>query len=96
MFKRLKEIGCHRISFGVEQGNFEFRKNVLGRRVTNKKIIDGLNLVKEIGIPFSVNNVIGFPGETYELAFETIELNRELPADDRNAYPFTFSWHSLT
>jgi len=89
LFMRLKEIGCHRISFGVEHGNYEFRKNVLGRKVTNKQIIEGLNTVYEVGIPFSVNNIIGFPGETYELAFDTIELNREIPADDRNAYPFT-------
>lgn len=89
LFKKLKEIGCHRISFGVEHGNYEFRKKVLGRNVTNERIIEGLNTVYEVGIPFSVNNIIGFPGETYELAFETIELNREIPADDRNAYPFT-------
>jgi anaerobic magnesium-protoporphyrin IX monomethyl ester cyclase len=89
LFKRLKEIGCHRISFGVEHGNYEFRKNVLKRRVTNKKIIESLQIVNEVGIPYSVNNVIGFPGETYELAFETIELNRKIAADDRNAYPFS-------
>ena len=89
LFQRLKEIGCHRISFGVEHGNYEFRKKVLGRNVTNEKIIKGLNTVYEVGIPFSVNNIIGFPGETYSLAFDTIELNRQIPADDRNAYPFT-------
>ena len=55
----------------------------------NKVITEAFNIVKKVGIPFSVNNIIGFPGETYELAFETIELNREIPADDRNAYPFT-------
>jgi len=89
LFKRLKEIGCHRISFGIEHGNYEFRKKVLGRRVTNERIIEGLNIVHEVGIPFSVNNIIGIPGETYDLAFDTIELNRKIPADDRNAYPFT-------
>ena len=67
----------------------QFRRDVLHRRVTNEKIIEGLGIVNEIGIPFSVNNMIGFPGETYELAFETIELNRKIYADDRNAYPFS-------
>lgn len=89
LFETLKAIGCHRISFGVEHGNEEFRTRVLGRKVTNKKIIQSLELVNEIGIPFSVNNVIGFPEETYELAFDTIDLNRQILADDRNAYPFT-------
>ena len=89
LFTRLKEIGCHRISFGVEHGNFEFRKKVLTRRCTNEQIIKGLNIVYELEIPFSVNNIVGFPGETYELAFDTIELNRQIKADDRNCYPFT-------
>ena len=89
LFTRLKDIGCHRISFGIEHGNYEFRKNVLKRPVTNEKIIEKLAIVNEIGIPFSVNNMIGFPGETRELAFDTIELNRKIHADDRNAYPFS-------
>lgn len=87
--RKLKEIGCHRISFGVEHGNEKFRKKVLNRNVQNSKIIDGLNMVNEVGISFSVNNIIGFPYETYELAFDTIELNRKFHADGRNAYPFT-------
>ena len=33
-----------------------------------------LNTVKKVGIPFSVNNIIGFPYETRELAFDTIEF----------------------
>jgi len=88
-FKKLKEIGCSRISFGIEHGNAKFRKKHLDRLMTNKVITDGLNLVKKIGIPFSVNNIIGFPYETRELAFDTIKLNRTFEADDRNAYPFT-------
>lgn len=88
-FKRLKEIGCHRISFGIEHGNQEFRKKVIKRHMVNQKIVKNLKIVNDVGIPFSVNNIIGFPFETYELAFDTIELNRQIEADDRNAYPFT-------
>jgi len=88
-FKKLKKIGCHRISFGVEHGNQSFRKKYLNRLMTNNVIIEGFKNVRKIGIPFSVNNIIGFPYETRELAFETINLNREFDADDRNSYPFT-------
>jgi len=87
--KILKDIGCARISFGLEHGNREFRSKYLDRRMSNEVIIKGLNLVREAGIPFSVNNIMGFPYETYELAFDTIRINREFYADDRNAYSFT-------
>ena len=88
-FKKLANIGCHRVSFGIEHGNAEFRKKYLARSVSNEKIIKSLKIVNHVGIPYSVNNIIGFPYETRELAFDTIRLNLEIDADDRNAYPFT-------
>lgn len=88
-FKLLKDIGCARISFGLEHGNQAFRSKHLDRKYKNELVIERLKIVNKIGIPFSVNNIIGFPHETYELAFDTIELNRKIDASDRNAYPFT-------
>jgi radical SAM superfamily enzyme YgiQ (UPF0313 family) len=35
-----------------------------------------------------VNNIIGFPDETRDLAFDTIKLNRSIKADSINAYFF--------
>ena len=62
----------------------------------NSVITEGLKIVKKLGIPFSVNNIVGFPYETRQLAFDTIELNRTFDADDRIAYPFTpFQEHLL-
>jgi len=52
-------------------------------------IIKQLNLVNSLGIPISVNNIIGFPTETRELAFDTIELNRHFKSDGVNAYSYT-------
>jgi radical SAM superfamily enzyme YgiQ (UPF0313 family) len=88
-FKKLKDIGCARIAFGLEHGNEEFRRKKLNRRVSNKVIIENLRIVNNVGIPFSVNNIIGFPSETYELAMDTIKLNRQIESSDRNAYAFT-------
>ncbi|HCV33732.1 MAG TPA: radical SAM protein [Acidimicrobiaceae bacterium] len=87
--KRLKEIGCARISFGLEHGNEEFRATWLKRRMSNELIVDNFAIVNEVDIPFSVNNILGFPHETRELAFDTIRLNRKFKCSDRNAYAFT-------
>lgn len=87
--KLLKEIGCARMSFGLEHGNEAFRKTWLQRPVTNDLMVKNFKIVKDSGIPFSVNNIMGFPHETYDLAFDTIKFNRRIEANDRNAYPFT-------
>ncbi|KJU81328.1 radical SAM domain-containing protein [Candidatus Magnetobacterium bavaricum] len=88
-FKRLKEVGLLRVAFGVEHGNEEFRRKVLLRKVSNNTIIDNLNIVTSLKIPISVNNILGFPTETRELAFDTIELNRHIRSDGINAYSYT-------
>jgi len=85
---KLKSVGLHRISFGVEHGNEEFRKRILDRRWKNKDIIAKLKIPKKYNIAFSVNNITGFPTETKKLAFDTIELNRHIDADNANIYAF--------
>ncbi len=87
--KLLREIGCSRISFGIEHGNEPFRREWIKRPVSNEMMIKQFKIVKDSGIPFSVNNIMGFPHETRELAMDTIRFNKYVHSDDRNAYPFT-------
>ena len=84
----LAKIGLHRISFGVEHGNEEFRSRILDRKWKNKDIIEKLKIPKKYGIAFSVNNITGFPTETKKLAFDTIEINRQIDATNANIYTF--------
>jgi anaerobic magnesium-protoporphyrin IX monomethyl ester cyclase len=84
----LKKVGLHRISFGVEHGNEEFRKKILDRRWKNKDIIEKLKIPKKLDIQFSTNNITGFPTETKKLAFDTIELNRHIDATNTSIYSF--------
>ena len=86
--KLLQDMGCHRVGLGVEHGNPQFRERMLDRKVSNEVIIRGLQILNDHGIKYSVNNIIGFPEETRELAFDTIRLNREIQADTRNMYTF--------
>ena len=86
--KRLKSVGLHRVSFGVEHGNEEFRKKILDRRWKNKDIIAKLKIPKKYDIAFSINNITGFPTETKKLAFDTIEMNRLIDSNNSNIYAF--------
>jgi radical SAM superfamily enzyme YgiQ (UPF0313 family) len=81
-FKKLKDVGLDRITFGIEHGNEKFRREVIKRNYSNKDSIRLMKIISDLDIIHSVNNIIGFPGETRKLAFDTIEFNRNLNADD--------------
>ena len=85
---KLSKVGLHRISFGIEHGNEEFRKKILDRKWKNKDIIEALKIPHKYGVTFSCNNITGFPTETKKLAFDTIELNRQIDSDNSNIYSF--------
>jgi len=87
--EKLQEIGCARMSLGIEHGNEDFRAKWLSRRVNNKVLIEKFRIMRDSGLSYSVNNIVGFPHETLELAMDTVELNRAISADDAMVYHFT-------
>ncbi len=87
--KRLMELGLFRMGFGVEHGNEEFRKKILKRNVSNKVMIENFKILNKLGLPFNVNNIVGFPNETRELAMDTIELNRHIESDNANIFSYS-------
>ena len=86
--QNLERVGCNRISIGLEHGNEEFRKKIVGKGFSNKSIIDLFQILDLYSVPITINNILGFPDETRELIFDTIELNRQLGTDSVNAYIF--------
>ena len=82
ILKRLKEVGAYRISFGVECGNEEFRTKVVKRKPTNKQVIEAFKIIEKGEIAFSLNLIIGFPGETRDLVIETIDLAKKIKGYD--------------
>jgi radical SAM superfamily enzyme YgiQ (UPF0313 family) len=87
--KILKEMNCQNLQFGIEHGNEKFRAKVLHRNYTNKKMLDAFKIVEKYGIAYTVNNIIGFPDETRELVFDTININRQIHPATTNVYLFT-------
>jgi anaerobic magnesium-protoporphyrin IX monomethyl ester cyclase len=82
----LKGMNVSNINIGLEHGNEEFRAKVLKRRMSNKRIIASLKLLNDANVPVTVNNIMGYPDETRELVFDTIELNRSIQTATINAY----------
>ncbi|MFA5088090.1 MAG: radical SAM protein [Candidatus Omnitrophota bacterium] len=78
--KCLEEIGCHRISIGIESGHYELRRRLLKRNYKNDTVLNAVNIVLNTKIQLSVNNMVGFPDETREMFFDTVELNRQFKA----------------
>lgn len=76
----LRDVGLHHMSFGMEHGNEKFRCDVVDRCYSNELAIAALQVPADLEIPFTVNNIIGFPDETYDLAMETVEINRHFPS----------------
>jgi len=87
--QQLERVGCNRISIGLEHGNEEFRKKIVSKGFSNDRIIELFDIFNRYTVPITINNIIGFPEETRELIFDTIELNRKLGSDSVNAYIFT-------
>ena len=56
---KLKEVGLNRITFGMEHGNENLEDK---RNYSNKLTGELMQIPTELDIPFSVNNIIGFPG----------------------------------
>ena len=78
------------MSVGLEHGNEKFRRDVIKRNYPNSVINRTFDISAKYEVPISVNNIVGFPLETRDLAFDTIRLNREIieGIDTANCYAF--------
>ena len=84
----IQAMGLDKMSLGVEHGNYEFRKKYIDRQMPNQVVTDAMNLLYNMGVRITCNNIIGFPYETRKLAFDTIRLNRTFKATDRSVGSF--------
>lgn len=79
--KALQDNGyCKLVRFGLETGNEEFRNTILNKKITNEDLIRGTNILKKYNIRYSMAMMLGLPGETLDLAWETIEMAKKISA----------------
>ena len=72
------EMGCKSASVGLEHGSEKIRQELLNKHLSNKQIISAFKEIAKTDIIPGINNMIGFPDETRENIFETINLNRKI------------------
>ena len=54
---KMKQAGVDRVGFAIEHGNENFRRKVLGRNVSNQRIIDGSKLLRKYNIRYHVSTL---------------------------------------
>jgi radical SAM superfamily enzyme YgiQ (UPF0313 family) len=86
--RALKDSGCTWVKLGLESGNEAYRNGVLNKKITDEDFLKTGDLLRRYRIPFSTFNMLGLPGETLEMALETLSLNIRLKP--KHAFAFVY------
>ncbi len=73
---------CYLIRIGLEHGNEKFRLGVLNKTNTNEQYYRATGLMKKHKLRYSMSFMLGLPGETLGMAFETLEMAAALSNRD--------------
>jgi len=76
--ERLQEVGLLWLSVGIEHGDAEFRSKILKRATKDDIIYDVIDNLEACGQGASINMIIGYPFESRELIYKTIDFAREV------------------
>ena len=79
LLRMMKRAGCANICVAIESGDEELRNKVIGKRLSNSKIVEALAAARQTGMPVTAFYIIGMPGETEEKFENTLRQIRELP-----------------
>ncbi len=85
--KFLKDAGCYSAHIAAESGNDRLRNQILNRNMSREQIVSSSKLLKQYGIKFMLQNILGIPEGNLENDLETLELNIECQPD--------YSWVSI-
>jgi len=90
LISRLKGAGLVSVVIGIESGSEQVRKEVLGRRESNARILKSAEILKRYGIQTGYDFILDLPWLTEENCAGTFDLIMQLPR------PFDVGLHSLS
>jgi len=85
LLEKMHDAGCITIWFGVESGS-EKMLGKMHKKINREQVKEAFKTTQKTGIMTIASAVIGFPGETEETAWETINFINSLNPDDIGCY----------
>ena len=85
----LKKAGCVAVTMAVESGNDFIRNDVLNRNLSKEVMSEAIRNLKKHGLRVWTQNIIGNPGETFDMAMETFRFNVENRVDFAECFLLT-------
>ncbi|MFC1907290.1 B12-binding domain-containing radical SAM protein [Chloroflexota bacterium] len=77
----IKQAGAQRVSIGIESGDENLRKNLLGRHHSNETIISAFKTAKKYNLTTHAFTMVGYPDQDRHSIKETYRLIREAQPD---------------
>lgn len=79
VFKAMKDGGCSTVKVGLEVGTDRMLKEIK-KGITLEQVRHCAELLHEVGLPFTVYLMVGFPGMTVQDHLDTLEFAKSLDA----------------
>jgi radical SAM superfamily enzyme YgiQ (UPF0313 family) len=81
LLETMHRAGCKSISLGVESGCERIRNKIIHKNITNEQIFRAFQLCKEIDVRSSCYLMLGFPTETRDELYQTVDIAMKINPD---------------